>query len=133
MNSHDDFLSYLQNSTANSAHLAAHFCPALVCPQKANMRIQFSSIFLGSPHQVDMKNIVKFSKHFFCVFQYSRNSQCLVYFLDFIVENAIAAIFLLNLLQNGCVFIIQLMVCNSISRLRFNPFFLKLQLLLEKM
>ena len=33
LNSHDGFFSYLQNSTANSAHLAAHFCPALVCPQ----------------------------------------------------------------------------------------------------
>ena len=29
------FLSYLQNSTANSAHQAAHFCIVLVCPQKA--------------------------------------------------------------------------------------------------
>ena len=28
LNSHNGFLSYLQNSTANSAHLAAHFCPA---------------------------------------------------------------------------------------------------------
>ena len=41
LNSHDGFLSYLQNSTANSAHLAANFCPALVCPQKADVRIQF--------------------------------------------------------------------------------------------
>ena len=32
LNSHDGFLSYLQNSTANSAHLSAHFCTALVCP-----------------------------------------------------------------------------------------------------
>ena len=41
LNSHDDFLSYLQNSTANSAHLAAHSCTALVCPQKATVRIEF--------------------------------------------------------------------------------------------
>jgi hypothetical protein len=41
----DGFLSYLQNSTTNSAHLAAHFCPALVCPQKATMRIQFLPYF----------------------------------------------------------------------------------------
>ena len=50
MNSHDGFLSYLQNSTANSAHLAAHFCPVLVCPPKATVRIQLSNppnIFLG--------------------------------------------------------------------------------------
>ena len=45
LNSHDGFLSYLQNSTANSAHLAAHFCPALDCPQKATMRIQFLPYF----------------------------------------------------------------------------------------
>ena len=41
LNSHNGFLSYLQNSTANSAHLAAHFCTALVCPQKSTVRIQF--------------------------------------------------------------------------------------------
>ena len=29
---HDDFLSYLQDSTANPAHLGALFCPVLVCP-----------------------------------------------------------------------------------------------------
>ena len=45
LNSHDGFLSYLQNSTANLAHLAAHFCPTLVCPQKATVRIQFLSYF----------------------------------------------------------------------------------------
>ena len=45
LNSHDGFLSYLQNSTANSAHLEAHFCPALVCPQKATVRIQFLPYF----------------------------------------------------------------------------------------
>ena len=41
IDSHDELLSYLQNSTANSAHLAAHFNPALVCPQEAQVRIQF--------------------------------------------------------------------------------------------
>ena len=45
LNSHDGFLSYLQNSKANSAHLAADFCPALVCPQRALMRIQFLPYF----------------------------------------------------------------------------------------
>ena len=48
LNSHDGFLSYLQNSIANSAHLAAHFCPALVCPQKATVRIQFLPYFWNS-------------------------------------------------------------------------------------
>ena len=59
-------LSYLQNGTANAAYLAAHFCPALVCPQKATVRI--SSIFFESPHQVHIKNVVKSSKHFFGYF-----------------------------------------------------------------
>ena len=45
LNSRDGFLSYLQNSTANSAHVAADFCPALVCPQKATKRIQFLPYF----------------------------------------------------------------------------------------
>ena len=64
LNSHDGFLSYLQNSTAKSAHLAAHFCPALV----SNRENSISFIFLVSPHQVDMKNVVKSSKHFFGYF-----------------------------------------------------------------
>ena len=45
LNSHDGFFSYLQNGTANSAHLAALFCPSLVCPQKATVRIQFLPYF----------------------------------------------------------------------------------------
>ena len=45
LSSHGGFLSYLPNSTANSAHLAAHFCPVLVCPQKATVRIQFLPCF----------------------------------------------------------------------------------------
>ena len=49
LNSHDGFLSYLQNSTANSAHLAAHFCPALVSPQKVTVRIQFLPSFWNPP------------------------------------------------------------------------------------
>ena len=47
LNSLDGFMSYLQNSTVNSAHLAARapFCTALVCPKKATVRIQFLSYF----------------------------------------------------------------------------------------
>ena len=63
LNSHDGSLSYLQNSTANSAHLVAYFCTAIVCPQNL-----ISSIFLESTHQVDMKNVVKSSKNFFGYF-----------------------------------------------------------------
>ena len=35
-NSHDGFLSYLQDRTAIQAHLAAIYCPVLVCPQKSH-------------------------------------------------------------------------------------------------
>ena len=44
-NSHDGFMSYLQSSTANSAHLAANFWPALVCPQKATVKFKFFPYF----------------------------------------------------------------------------------------
>ena len=62
-------LSYLQNSTANSGHLTAHFCPALVCLQKATIRIQLLPQF-HTLHtlQVDMQNVVKSSQHFFGYF-----------------------------------------------------------------
>jgi hypothetical protein len=49
LKSHDGFLRYLQDRTANIAHLAAIFCPILVCPQKA---------------QVDKKNDAKWWKYF---------------------------------------------------------------------
>ena len=76
LNFHDGFLSYLQNSTATSAHLAANFFPALVCPQKSHRENSISSIFLESPHQVDMKKRCQILQRLFWVFQYSRNSQC---------------------------------------------------------
>ena len=60
LNFHDGFLSYLQNSTANSACLSL--------PSKSHRENLISSIFLESPHQVDMKNVVKSSKHFFRYF-----------------------------------------------------------------
>ena len=77
LNSHDGFLSYLQNSTANSAHLAAHFCPALVCPQKATEN-SISSIFLESSHQLDMKNVVECYKNFFGYFN-ALKTNCVLY------------------------------------------------------
>ena len=41
-------------------------CAILQVAQKAILRIQFVCfIFLESPRQVDMKNVVKSSKHFF--------------------------------------------------------------------
>ena len=44
---------------------------------KSHCENSISFIILESPCQVDMKNDVKSSKHFFWVFQYSRNSQWL--------------------------------------------------------
>ena len=63
---HDGFLSYLQNSTANSAHLAAHFLPCFSLP--CHHENSISSIFLESPDQVDMKNVVKCWKDFLSYF-----------------------------------------------------------------
>ena len=40
LKSQDDILSYLQDSTANSACLAVLFCPVLVCLEKAIIIIQ---------------------------------------------------------------------------------------------
>ena len=67
LNSHDGIFSYLQNSTANLAHQAAHFCPVLVCPQKATVRILFLP-YIWNPLIADMKNVVKSSKPFFWYF-----------------------------------------------------------------
>ena len=40
-----EFSRWLSGLPANSAHLAANFCPALVCPQKATVRLQFLPYF----------------------------------------------------------------------------------------
>ena len=40
----------------------------IIVIRKAIVRIQFLAYFLESPHQVDMKNVVKCYKHFFCYF-----------------------------------------------------------------
>ena len=45
--------------------MVAHFCPVLVCPQKATMRIQFLPYFWNTlKYQVYMKNVVKCCKDF---------------------------------------------------------------------
>ena len=74
LNSHNGYLSYLQNSTANSAHLAAHFCPDLVCPQKATVRIQFLPYFWIPSSRLHEK-CCQIIQTLFWVFQYSKNSQ----------------------------------------------------------
>ena len=61
--------TYLQNSTANSVHLAVHFSTVWVCPQKATVQIQFLSYFWNPLIKyLDMKNVVKSSKYFFGYF-----------------------------------------------------------------
>ena len=59
-------LIYLQDRTANPANLAAIFCPALVCPQKAIVGIRFLAYFYSC--QVGMKNAVKYWKDFLLYF-----------------------------------------------------------------
>ena len=55
--------------TANLANLAAIFCPAFFCPQKAIMGIKFLAYFCSlSPCQVGMKNAVKYWKDFLLYF-----------------------------------------------------------------
>ena len=44
------------------------FLPFLSLPSKSHCENSISSIFFESPHQVDMKNVVKYSKHFFGYF-----------------------------------------------------------------
>ena len=46
-----------------------------------------SFIFLGSPHQVDMKNIVKSSKHFFGYFNTLENHSDLAQIFEAFLEN----------------------------------------------
>ena len=48
MKSHNSFFFYLQDRTANLAHLAAIFCPVLVCPQNPPWELNFFHIF-GNP------------------------------------------------------------------------------------
>ena len=49
--------------------------PCLSLPSKRHRENSISSIFLESPHQVDMKNVVKSSKHFFGYFN-TLETQC---------------------------------------------------------
>ena len=67
-NFHDCFLRADQGRAKNCCQIGWIGCPILQVAQKATMRFQISFIFLQSPHQVDMKNVVKWYKHFFCYF-----------------------------------------------------------------
>ena len=67
-------LSYLQDRTAN---LAAIFCPAFICPQKAIVGIQFLAYFC-SPlfKQLRHEKCCQYLKKLFVVFHHSRNILC---------------------------------------------------------
>ena len=73
LNSHDGFLSYLQNSTANSAHLAAHFCPASAL-KKPPWEFNFFHIF-GIPSSSRHEKHCQMSQTLFWLFQCSKNPQ----------------------------------------------------------
>ena len=63
LKSHSGVLSYLQDSTANLAHLAVILGPVLVGLHKTIVRIQFIDIF-AIPSLSRHKNIVKYWKDF---------------------------------------------------------------------
>ena len=69
------FLSYLQKYSQFSPS-GSMFLPCLSLPSKSHCQNSISSIFLESPHIVDMKNVVKSSQTLFWVFQYSTSSHC---------------------------------------------------------
>ena len=61
------WVRYLQNSTVNSAYLAAHFCLALVCPQKATVRIKFLPYFWNPLIKCTWKLLSNPSNTFLCI------------------------------------------------------------------
>ena len=77
LNPHDSFLSYLLNSKANSAHLAAHFCPALVCLKEPQWEFNFFHIF-GIPSSSRHEKYCQMLERLFALFHHSRNIPCAV-------------------------------------------------------
>ena len=55
------------------------FLPCLSLPSKYHREISISSIFLESPHKIDMKNVVKSSKHFFGYFNSTLKTHSVMY------------------------------------------------------
>ena len=67
-------ITWWQDSRANLAHLAAMFCPFLVGPQKAIMRIEFLPYFCNSLTKSILKNVAKCWKDFLLyIVHYTRN------------------------------------------------------------
>ena len=70
-NSHNVFMRADQDRTSSFCQVGGVFCPILqVCTSKSCPEISISCIFLQSPQQVDMKNVVKCWNH-------SRNIPCI--------------------------------------------------------
>ena len=72
-NSHNGFLRTDQGRAKNNCQIGFRI---LQVSSKSHCEISISCIFLQSPHQVEMRNIVKCFKGFFLAFQYSRNIPC---------------------------------------------------------
>ena len=65
---------------ANPANLAAMFCPALVCPQKAILGIKFLA-HLCSPLSSLHEKCYQILERLFLVFHHSRNILCHLYLM----------------------------------------------------
>ena len=79
LNFHDGFLSYLQNSTANSAHLAARtFLPCLGLPSKSHRENSISSI-CGIPSSSRHEKRCQMLQTLFWLFQCSKNPCTMVF------------------------------------------------------
>ena len=61
---HDGFLRADRGRAKICCQMGQMGCAFWQVAQKAIVRIQFLAFFLQSTHQVDMKNVVKCSKHF---------------------------------------------------------------------
>ena len=62
------FFELLAKQHSQFSPSGSTFLPCLSLPSKSHRENSISSIFLESPHQVDMKNVVKCQKHFFGYF-----------------------------------------------------------------
>ena len=89
-NFHDGFLRADLGRAKNCCQIGWIGCPIFQVVQKATVKFQFLAYFCPeSPHQVNMKNVVKWWKDFFVVFNHSRNIPCKqTQFFEKFVENS---------------------------------------------
>ena len=80
LNSHDGFLSYLQNSTASQFSQSGRtFLPCLSLPSKSHRKNSISPIIFGIPSSIRHEKCCQILQTLFWVFQCSRNSQWTTY------------------------------------------------------